>query len=86
MMLAALAREALDRRARRRRLLGTFSTIGGLDLVAERLLDVLPALVVLVGIAEVADRADIDPAGLELVGLRRAACRTTSAARGRGQR
>jgi len=38
----------------------------GLDLVAERLLDLQAALVVLVGIAEIADRADIDPAGLQL--------------------
>ncbi len=40
----------------------------GLDLVAELLLQELPALVVLVGIAEVADRPDIDEADLQLVG------------------
>jgi hypothetical protein len=43
---------------------------GRLDLVAERLLHGLAALVVLVGIAEIADRPDIDEADLQLV-LRR---------------
>ena len=47
---------------------GDVLQIGGLDLVAERLLDLEPALVVLVGVAEIADRAGIDPAGLQLVG------------------
>ena len=40
--------------------------IGCLDLVAQFLLDREAALIVLVGPAEVADRADIDPAGLGL--------------------
>ena len=46
---------------------GDVLEIGGLDLVAEFLLDLQAALVVLIGPAEVADRADIDEAGLELV-------------------
>ena len=61
--LAAIARQALD---------GAFG-IGfrdifdedGLDLVAQFLLNRLAALIMLVGPAEIADRADIDPAGLD---------------------
>ena len=45
--------------------------IGGLDLVAEMRLDRLPALVVLVAPAEVADGADIDEPDLDRVLLRR---------------
>src|SRR5262249_756363 len=42
--------------------------IGRLHLVAERLLDFFAGVVVLVGPAEIGDRADIDEAGLEGVG------------------
>ena len=68
--LAVFARQPFDGAV----CIGTFRNIldiARLDLVAQFLLDLLAALVVLIGIAEVADRADIDPAGLELLGLRK---------------
>ena len=49
---------------------GTFSRYVRVDLVSERLHHRLAADVVLIGPAEIADRADIDEADLELVGGR----------------
>ena len=72
--LVAGAGELLDRALG----IGTFGDvleIGGLDLVAERLYHGLAAEFVLVGPAEIADRADIDEADLQLVGgARRRMC------------
>ena len=42
--------------------------IGGLDLVAERLLQVLTADLVLIGAAEIADRTEIDEPDFQLLG------------------
>ena len=70
--LVAGARELLDRALG----VGAFADvleIGGLDLVAERLHHRLAAEVMLIGPAEIADRAEIDEADFELVGGGRAA-------------
>ena len=69
--LVAGARELLDRALG----VGAFADvleIGGLDLVAERLRQGLAADFMLVGPAEIADRAEIDEADFELVGGRSA--------------
>ena len=62
---AAFAGEALED-ALGVRAFGDVLDVSGLNLVAEFLLDGEAALVVLVGVAKVTDRAGVDPAGLEL--------------------
>ena len=84
MMLQPDARQALDGALGVRAFRHVFEE-GGLDLVAEFLLDLLAAQVVLLGPAAIADLgADIDEAGLDLV-LRRQPARRARSGDGRGK-